>query len=406
MDHLRDISIWIGVIACWASLLPWVVWSSIFINIGIISIFVISRILFIPKSISYSTLVAILCFIPFCFIYSQLFQIPFSTSLIQSINRLLLPFFILLFSYEEKNIFLKRLINLFSIILVFSIPYFLLHFFIDLPFFIQINSNDGYSPFKNYILFILSSGDVLGWFTRFRSIYTEPGHLALGCSILLYINGYTLKKWQNIIMTIALIWSFSLAGYVLYFGGLVLYTIIKSQNLPRTILKITVGIILFVVIGIEFYSPDNTDIVSVKILSRLDTNESGDINGDSRNSMLFDQYFDKIIETDKKYLGLGKNETLRRFAGTGNSSYKNYIMEGGYIGIVAVMLLMILLWYSFPSRKGLGLMILLMLSFIQRPYFIWAIEILPYICALNKFYTEKVDKKQKVRFDREHYSNY
>ena len=36
-----------------------------------------------------------------------------------------------------------------------------------------------------------------------------------------------------------------------------------------------------------------------------------------------------------------------------------------------------------PSRKGFGLMILLIVSFIQRPYFLWAIESFPYLAALS-----------------------
>lgn len=385
-DHLRDISIWLGVIACIASLYPWMVWPSNSITLLLVLIFCCSRIPFNKKYITYGNLLIISGLALFGFILCQWFVVPIRASLFQVLNTFLPIIVFLGFEKFEKSVFLQRLIDIFAIILAVSIFFFLLHFFIDLPFFLFKNNNDYYAPFKNYIFFVVSEAEDLGWLTRFNSIFIEPGHLAMACAIFLYINGYSLKKLQNIAMTIGLIWSFSLAGFLLYIIGIVLQTLVKSKNMGKSLLKMCVILVVLVGIGMAYYSPTNEDIVSVQILSRLEFDENKGLSGNNRNSMVFDQFYEKITKSDKKFLGIGKDELNRRYGGTGNASYKNYVLGYGYIGLMSIFGLMSLILLVFPSKRGFGLMLLLCASFIQRPYFLWLIQILPYIAALGHWY--------------------
>lgn len=397
LESLRDISIWLGVIACIASLNPWIAWPSSNIILLLVLLFCVSRIPFCKSRVSYGNLFIVSGVVLFGFILCQLFIIPIMASIFQALNTFLPIIVFLGFDKSEKEIFLQRLINVFAIVLAISIIWFLLHFFIELPYFIFKHNSDFYPPFKNYIFFVVGETEDLGWLTRFNSVYTEPGHLAMACAIFLYIYGYTWKKWQNIAMTIGLVWSFSLAGFLLYVIGLVLQTLAKSKNIGKSMLNMVVSLVVLVGIGLAYYSPTNDDIVSVKILSRLEFDENKGLSGNNRNSLVFDQFYEKITNSDNKYLGIGKNELNRRYGGTGNSSYKNFIIGSGYVGIACIWGLMTVILIVFPSKRGFGLMLLLCASFIQRPYFLWLIQVIPYIAALSQWeITDKNPITKKV----------
>lgn len=387
---LENLSIWIGVIVCLSSIDPWFTWPTHFIKLGLSLLFVVSRFPFLKKEINYIQLVSFCGFIIFGFINVQFFQIPLSKTIYQiALNYLIIVTFIF-FSKNEFQSFLYRLITLTSIILLFSLLAFLAHFFVDLPHISSSSRNDFYPPFDNYLFFVLPSGPDLGWLTRFCSIFTEPGHLAMVCSILLYLNGYTLKDWRNIVMTIALIWSFSLAGFVLYAVGLIIYIVAISRNIPLTLFKIVSTFAVLIGVGIAFYSPTNQDIVSVRILSRLQFDESKGLSGNNRNSATFDNYYDHFKDTDDYFLGIGRYQSDEMYGGTGNSSYKNYFVSNGLIGILSTLFIMGVFLFCTPSRRGLGFMLFLCISFIQRPYFIYGIQIMSYIAALYYWYDVKV----------------
>lgn len=394
LEVLRNISIWTGVIGCWVSLFPWIVWTSTKIYLLIIYLFVFLRIPFIRKQIKYSQLVSISVLILFSFCYGQFFIVHINEAIYQLVKIFPPLIILLLFNKNEKELFLKRLVSIFSGILLFSILFYFFHFFIDLPYVLTNHPNQAYSPFKNYLFFVIESDRDLGWFSRFQSVYTEPGHLAMICAIFLNIIGYTWKKWQNIVMTIGIIWSFSLGGFVLYFVGLILNIILKAKNISFTLLKIGFVCTIIIILGISFYSPTNNDMFSILILSRLELDESNGISGNNRNTPVFEFYYNQYIESDKRFLGIGSEENVRKFASTGNSSYKNFVVERGIWGMFMILFLMGMLLYCYPSRKGLGLMILLIISFVQRPYFLWPIECMPYIAALGVFY--KNCKNEKV----------
>ena len=86
------------------------------------------------------------------------------------------------------------------------------------------------SIFYNQILNL----KVIGWTgeetSRFQSIFLEPGYMASLLSFLLYAVKYNFKRWENVVILVAIIVSFSLAGYIITFTG---YTIYLLTNLLR-----------------------------------------------------------------------------------------------------------------------------------------------------------------------------
>lgn len=394
LNLLSSSSVWMGVIACWGSVLPWPMWKSEYLPFILLMLFVGTRVVFWKGNSSWATIVAMIATIGFGFVYSQLFINGLIASIYQTVFTILPILAFLTLKEDERMVFLERLINLFSIIALISVFAFLLHFFIDLPYFLSKHTNSFYAPFKNYIFFVINQESDLGWFTRFSSVYSEPGHMSMVCAILLYVNGYTWRKWQNIVMTVCLIWSFSLAGFLLYFGGLILYVLANSKKIWLTLLKIIGTTVIIVTLGLSYYSPQNDDMFSIKILSRLEFDENNGLAGNNRNSVRFDQYYDKVMSGPDKWLGIGRGKLGEMFGGTGNASYKNYMLGNGVVGMIGVFLLMASYLFCYPSRKGFGLMILISISFMQRPYFLWAIECFPYLAALSVWCGNKGPLKQ------------
>jgi hypothetical protein len=102
--------------------------------------------------------------------------------------------------------------------------------------------------------------------------------------------------------------------------------------------------------------------------------------------------------------GIGTEEYLKGRYGFNNSSYKNFIVEEGYIGLVLIWLSFILYYRAYPSRRGRNFMILMMLSFLQRPYMLWASESYTYLCALACYalaphFDELPPKKKRKKDD-------
>ena len=385
-SFLSDISIWILCILCICSLNPWPIWHFPYIIQILIILFIGFRLLIHKNEYKFNSIVAIFGVLIFSIIYCQFFLINLTTS-INKIFKFILPvIFFLLLDQEENNIFLNRIIKLFSIILAISLPYWIIHFFINLPY--SIINIGQYAPFKNYFLFVINTNDDLEWFTRYSSIYVEPGHLGMMCAILLYINNFTLRKWENIVMTISLIWSFSLAGWMLYLIGIFLYILLKSSKILQNFTKILIILFMFITTGFFIYKLEPDSVVSTLIIERLEFDESKGIKGNNRNGIPFTQLYNQLENSDEIWFGKGTGYQFRKYPDAGQS-YKNFVFDNGYLGFFNVLFLLGLLLFAFPSRCGLGLILLLLASFIQRPYLFMLLQFLPMIAYLRISYLNK-----------------
>ena len=277
----------------------------------------------------------------------------------------LLPIVILLLSTEEERCyFIICLTKITAYILLISlIAYFFVIFGkISFPWREQFDpSNEGYGYFKNYIFF-LAKGDMTLLTTRFQSVFREPGHLGTYCAILLYINNYTIKKWQNIVFYLSLVFSFSLGGYILLICGVLLFHFARSKNKIKTILKLTVVISFAFVFIFYIYKNYPDSLLSTRILSRVFSSDT--------NGLEFSEKYNSFIYNFdiKTFTGWG-NSVAKDIPGFGNSSYKNYIYDYGILGVF----LLCLMYGSFIIGIGTNsllcvcLFFLYIASFIQRP---------------------------------------
>lgn len=378
-----NISIWIACIMAIVSLKPWFSWGMPFDTL-LSLLFILSRIPLLRKSYGTKDLLLFEIYLVFGVFYLQLFLSPLKDSIIRLLVTILPLGLFLLTTRFERRLFIRRLINLYSIILFVSLCGFAMKTIgINLPFSTLIHPNPFYEPYKNYYFFtVYQDFDI---YTRFTGIFSEPGHVGMISAILLYVNGFTLKKLSNIVMTVSLIWSFSLAGFVIYAVGLVLYLILNSKKPVKSFIWVTIGCSCAVSIAIASYSPTNDDIVTQLILRRLEFDSDKGLAGNNRNTGNFDNIYNNFSTNIKSIVGMGAEEYGRKFYGTANSSYKTFIMEYGFGSIITLAIFLLMFFTLYPSKLGAGLMIVILLSFIQRPYFLWFIECFTVISVITLF---------------------
>lgn len=379
-----NISVIFAVFLALISVNPWFVWGHSHVGRALILGFILCRTCLTTVKVHKSQLLPLLLCIILCLYLYFLHAATISDMFSTIITRMLPLLLFLLFSNTEKANFIKWLTNLFSTISIVSLVFFLLwHLGFSLGY-STLNHADGfYNSFYNYYFFIIS-GD-LGLFTRFQSVFTEPGHLGFVSALLLYINKYDLKKWQVWSLIISLLWSLSLAAYVLLIAGFVIYIWSTSKNTTKVIFRLTAALFACIFIVNIYYQDNRDSVFSQLIIERLQLNSDGSLAGDNRNTKDFMQYYNEFTTTLNSIVGLGAKEySMLQFNG-GNSSYRCFVLEYGYLGLVLLMLFGMSNIRPGNSKQYWGLFFLYCLSFIQRPYALWEIESFPFIAFSCNF---------------------
>lgn len=158
---------------------------------------------------------------------------------------------------------------------------------------------------------------------RFCGYYDEPGMVGTISALLLFINGFDLRKKINIPIIIAGILSLSLFFYVMLFVYVLLFTKVKY--------KLMLLFALFIVLGIAY----SNDFLRVTFFSRFKI-ENGAFKGDNRTNSSFDIWFGSFRETSNYYFGLGGNASARY--NFGGSSYKDIIVNYGLVFFIIYIL--------------------------------------------------------------------
>lgn len=290
---------------------------------------------------------------------------------------------------DEKKVFLVFFTNIMAVLLFVSL---LAFFFVLLGGHLpstrmQHPESKFYDFFENYKFFIVVHDKRnFSIFARFQSVFTEPGHLSMMTALLLYANDYKIKKWQNFVILISLIFTFSLAGYVLLIAGVFLYSFaISKRKLPMVLLLIFIGCIS---IGLMFfyYNRHPDSLISRTIISRLMPDEERGFSGNNRNTTQFkDTYREFIRENSFRTLTGWGNSIAKEFPKGGNSSYKNFIYENGFIGFFLLWIMYFAFTLGTKSFLPISFLFLFMLSFWQRPYAIWLSQMFIFMAYCAKY---------------------
>lgn len=205
--------------------------------------------------------------------------------------------------------------------------------------------------FDNYYFFLLNRNTLFRYILpRFSSVFLEPGYLGCLMSVLLYADSFKLGKGhrENIVFLIALIMSFSLAGWLFAIMGLILSKISTSS-------KRIIWLVLFVIAiptSSNFFRSYNkgNNIVNKAILLRLEYDSGAKtIAGYNRSSESIDYYFwNSFLYSDD--LLWGDNNLLNKKS----SNAENEVSWIGYIinyGLIAYILFSLYFFFPFLFDK-------------------------------------------------------
>lgn len=231
-----------------------------------------------------------------------------------------------------------------------------------------------YEPFDNYLFYIKTTFDN-GIFTRFNAFFLEPGHQALASTFLIMANSFNFKKNRYcIILLIAVIFSFSLAGYLLLFTG---WTLTWIRNFKRAIISV-IGIISLVVIALSGILGDS--VFNELIVSRLEYDQEKGIKGNNRYFNNTDFVFQQAQKKGETLVGVKDKVNMELVGGAG---FKIYVIKNGWIGVLFVILFYLsVIPKGFNPRYTVIFLIVLTLCFIQRSYPSWYSWLLPYILGI------------------------
>lgn len=244
--------------------------------------------------------------------------------------------------------------------------FFLFHLGLNLPSRNDI-FDDTYS-FTNYYFFLIRDWAEVGFqIPRFHAVFLEPGHMGTTIILLLATQISKWTRWYNIILIVALVFSFSLAAYGLMTILVFLHMWIKRKKiLPKIIAVVS---FIAVLVGGSFLYKGGDNMFNQLIVMRLQVKDSGDdIEGNNRVSPRFQTEFDSYVQSSDIFFGRKVNPDIMH----GNAGYKVYIYTYGIVGFILCYLSYIIAMYKAPDKRAfIAMLILSLANFWIRAYPFW-----------------------------------
>ena len=263
--------------------------------------------------------------------------------------------------------------------------------------------NPDYCIRQNYI-FYMYAPHFYG--IRFNGPFVEPGHLGMMVAFLLFCNKFDFSKKYNIINLIALLHTFSLAGYVLAFMGYLMVILYLGLLKSRTLLLYF--LIPFIVITFLYPIANDNKYIRELIMERLEYKKDRGIVGNNRTSDNIINYRDKMLSRDNPELIMNGYsdkkwdliiEEGKGFKGTG---FTVAMVHYGLLGIVAMMLFYFFyLVYSKEKKFALFALLFVLALFWQRTYPFWFSWIICYTYGIVFIEYENLKQKYMLFLDKD-----
>lgn len=286
-------------------------------------------------------------------------------------------------SVQDLLCFLTKCFGVISIVSLVGWILFLVGF--NLPNYYIVDNEFGYT-FQNYYVFLYN---MLGAIPRYCSIFLEPGYYGQLAAIILYANKMRLNNIYTISIFIGVLFSLSLAGYVLVAMGFI-FTCVKKENFVKLLLLLGIGYGSFIFIT-HYNNGDNP--INDLIFARLEI-QDGKLAGDHRTTDELDNYLETTLITSGKYLfGVGSAFSKMDW-GRGVAGYKAYIVENGYVGLFLAILgyLLMLFRYKNVNMHMKLCFVLFMMMYWQAAYPYWFGFFSIYIFSLGVLYRDDGSK--------------
>ncbi|MHA6309138.1 O91 family O-antigen polymerase [Hafnia paralvei] len=223
---------------------------------------------------------------------------------------------------------------------------------------------------------------------RFSGIYDEPGLLGTISALFLLADKFNMKSKINIILLISGVISVSLVFYIFTIVGFLM-----QSN------KKVIGIIFIIVLGVGVY---NTPIYDNYLAKRFETSSSDGVIADNRVSDCFKAEYEKFASSDSEVqlLGEGNNAHLSTMCDV--SSYKMYIYDYGYIGILVIAIALII-QYTYPLlvtgntfryiKSSLFFVFCFFISYYQRPVLFNLAFCLIFYYSISLYFSKQYNSK-------------
>lgn len=244
---------------------------------------------------------------------------------------------VILSSVAFKQTLLKLFTKALGVILLISVPAWILYL-MGFPLPHGPMFSDGvFYVHTNYYFFQVNNeySDV---FPRFASMFQEPGHVATTAVFLICANNFNFRKWELKLMLVAVILSFSLAGYGLLIGALVMFFVLNSKH---QLIYTTIFVVFLTAIAIFSYNmKQQNNLIYEFIISRLEFS-GGEMKGNNRLSDTFQLQYRNFSSSNDIIFGEGKElikDNARRDWTIGSAGLKRYIVYNGYVGLFITLL--------------------------------------------------------------------
>lgn len=419
MTDKRNISIMVRIksfllsFIAYYSLLPYFFWArSYFLLVLCLALFCIqiancySELSFSRGIFSYKSKFSFsIAFWTLLFAYIYIIKSSNLRTTIGSCITLFYPIVVLLsMSKDDKYYAFNLFFNLFCITIFISLIFYflvilgfpLLHGKLYHP------SFDGYAYFENYYFLIFVYDPRSAIFPRFQSVFTEPGHVGMYCAFFLFANKYDKKDRRTWILITSLIFSLSLAAYVLLILGVGLFIFMKSPHKTKICLFLLFFFICSFFSMKVYYENYPETVFSKWVLARVFNEKMSDMKLSealkNRSSEKFKKEFAAQKENTTDYL-LGKGAAyFAEHIGAGTASAEVFIFQNGLLGVFVLSLFYLYICSSSFSTVGFGFLCLYFLSFLQRPVALSFYQLFLFITLIPCFKSEYSCKNHSKRY--------
>lgn len=295
--------------------------------------------------------------------------------------------YLLQLPYEYKKELLQFSTKWYAILLIPALLMYWMSFFTSVPSIGTFVQQD-YPPFINHVFYIETTFDDM-FISRFNAFFLEPGHQALLSTFLMIANRFRFKecKWLWVLL-LAVIFSFSLAGYLLAAIG---YTLLRVNTILKAII---VGVLGMLVLGFVSNWAGGENAMNEMIVRRLEQDDKKGIKGNNRFTSNTDFTYSKTVKNGEMWTGVQYKTNMNLIEGAG---FKIFIIKYGLIGVILSLILYLTILPSKPDyRYTISFLIVLALCFLQRSYPTWYSWIFPYVIGI---YVAKGDKERQAALD-------
>lgn len=246
----------------------------------------------------------------------------------------------------------------------------------------KLISYDGFRYFNlNYYLFIIPQETYDGEFIRFKSIFLEPGHMAMGTTILIIANRFNFKNPFVFILFLGNLVSLSLASYlIMLFGWISLNFSIKKLHI------LIMGFLFVFVANFIMIQTGNENILDRYLWDRLEYSETKGIEGNNRTTYYYDAIYETTIGRFDTLL-LGYGSVIEDSSG-GNAGYKRYLVENGLLGIIFVFCFYFFIPFRQKEKDLLILSTSIALLLLQDFYPTWTCVLISYVLGSSVLETK------------------